>query len=117
MTKELKDAWIKALKSGEYEQGQRALRPDGMNEFCCLGVLCDVLRNKNPTRFWWSDGNSTFFDNQENQSYDGDICGPLSGELKLNVYSRDLVRMNDEENKSFNEIADWIEKNITTFGE
>jgi len=33
--------WVKALRSGEYKQGQSYLRSrDG--KFCCLGVLCDL---------------------------------------------------------------------------
>ena len=32
--------WTEALRSGEYQQGRRALR-DG-DAFCCLGVACDL---------------------------------------------------------------------------
>lgn len=32
--------WADALESGEYLQGIETLRHD--NEFCCLGVLCDL---------------------------------------------------------------------------
>lgn len=45
MNKEIKDRWTAALRSGDYKQGQGALcavqegQPD---EFCCLGVLCDL---------------------------------------------------------------------------
>lgn len=36
--------WVEALESGEYEQGGGALCRD--DEFCCLGVACDVaLKN------------------------------------------------------------------------
>jgi len=33
--------WVKALRSGDYEQGQDYLCRDG--KFCCLGVLCEIL--------------------------------------------------------------------------
>jgi hypothetical protein len=41
MNQEIKTKWINALRSGDYEQGQGALKnPDG--QYCCLGVLCDL---------------------------------------------------------------------------
>lgn len=47
MKAELKDAWVKALRSGQYRQGTVALcqQPDSGQqlEYCCLGVLCEVL--------------------------------------------------------------------------
>ena len=45
MNKEVKQLWIDALESGEYEQGVGTLRkkgPDGKSTYCCLGVLCEV---------------------------------------------------------------------------
>ena len=33
--------WVKALRSGDYEQGKEALCKGG--SFCCLGVLCEIL--------------------------------------------------------------------------
>jgi hypothetical protein len=47
MDKEIKEKWLKALRSGEYKQGRNLLyqsKIDGTEErYCCLGVLCDVL--------------------------------------------------------------------------
>jgi hypothetical protein len=40
MQPEVKEAWLKALRSGEYQQGTGCLRKD--DTYCCLGVLCDV---------------------------------------------------------------------------
>jgi hypothetical protein len=40
------DAWLDALRSGDYKQGIAALRwgrHTEAQEYCCLGVLCDVL--------------------------------------------------------------------------
>lgn len=45
MKPEIKALWIEALTSGEYRQGRRALHQktaDGIDSFCCLGVLCDL---------------------------------------------------------------------------
>lgn len=39
--------WAKALESGEYKQGTGQLR-NAANEFCCLGVLCNMHAQANP---------------------------------------------------------------------
>jgi hypothetical protein len=43
MDAKIKADWIKALRSGEYEQGMGKLQVDG--KFCCLGVLCELAPN------------------------------------------------------------------------
>lgn len=49
MNKKIKKLWIKALLSGDYEQGQNGLRrrdlEDG-DKFCCLGVLCELYKQE-----------------------------------------------------------------------
>lgn len=45
MKKSIKTLWLKALRSKKYKQGRGALHrvtTDGGDEFCCLGVLCDL---------------------------------------------------------------------------
>jgi hypothetical protein len=36
--------WVDALRSGDYQQAQGALRHDGADQdgYCCLGVACDI---------------------------------------------------------------------------
>jgi len=42
-TRQLKQDWITALKSGKYIQYQYSLKnPEGCNEYCCLGVLAEI---------------------------------------------------------------------------
>lgn len=41
MRPEVKEKWIKALKSGDYQKAKGRLTAGG-NQFCCLGVLCDL---------------------------------------------------------------------------
>lgn len=43
MKKEIAMKWADALESGEYDQGKHALHAR-RNEFCCLGVLCDISK-------------------------------------------------------------------------
>ena len=40
MKEQVKELWTKALRSGEYKQGQGSLNCNG--KFCCLGVLTDL---------------------------------------------------------------------------
>jgi hypothetical protein len=41
MSIEVRDRWVAALRSGEYEQGTGEFEHKG--RYCCLGVLCDVM--------------------------------------------------------------------------
>jgi len=55
MNEEVKALWTTALRSGEYDQGRRALQAGG--KFCCLGVLCDLYRiHVSPAEEWEHDG-------------------------------------------------------------
>lgn len=103
MDEELKEKWLKALRSGDYKQGRNALKTV-TNRFCCLGVLADIVNPKGwqkdglePNKYSWARPKSTSF-------------------LPLNLISTDiqvqLVNMNDSDGKSFTSIADWIEKNV-----
>lgn len=62
MNAEVKAKWVAALRSGKFEQGRTALAfqtDDGATQYCCLGVLCEVLGvDKQPTRI---DGRYGFF--------------------------------------------------------
>ena len=40
MIYELATDWVNALRNGNFQQGKNFLNRD--NEFCCLGVLCEV---------------------------------------------------------------------------
>jgi hypothetical protein len=42
MDPDIKDEWLAALRSGEYQQGKSYLKT-GENEYCCLGVLCVIF--------------------------------------------------------------------------
>lgn len=47
----IKAKWVAALLSGEYTQGRRRLRTD--NNFCCLGVLCDLHAKETNSEHEW----------------------------------------------------------------
>lgn len=63
MKARIKKLWIKALRSGKYEQGKGALRVN--DAFCCLGVLCDLHAHAFKKR-WKKDSADGDY------SYDGD---------------------------------------------
>lgn len=37
--------WVETLRSGKYKQGTFVLR-DRKDKFCCLGVLCDIVKDQ-----------------------------------------------------------------------
>lgn len=51
MKPEVKEKWLKALRSGEYKQTIRFLHTK--EGFCCLGVLCDIFAKEN--NFEWKE--------------------------------------------------------------
>lgn len=95
--------WVAALRSGKYQQGLGCLRSLG-DKFCCLGVLCDLGREKA-----WVRGSGAFF----YHGHDGTLPEIVRDTVGLG-YSDTiaLMRLNDREGKSFEEIADYLE---TTF--
>lgn len=45
MNQEIKDRWVKALRSGKFKQGKDRLcgvTKDGKRQYCCLGVLSQL---------------------------------------------------------------------------
>ena len=101
MDAKIKGSWVKALRSGEYKQGQGSLH-NGVG-FCCLGVLCDIEIDAD-----WLNEYSTW-------SIDGFFSKLPTALLDDAMISRDeqdsLVRLNDG-GTSFQGIANWIEDNL-----
>lgn len=113
MNKKIKARWLKALRSGDYEQTRKVLHRYG-DGFCCLGVLCDLHR-KSTKRSGWKQGIG------EVVSYLGDRvalpanvskwagltqCDPI-----INNKETTLSDLNDS-GKSFRQIAKVIEKRL-----
>lgn len=46
--------WVKNLNSGKYKQGTHLLR-DKRDNFCCLGVLCDIAIQRDKNISWLLD--------------------------------------------------------------
>lgn len=115
ITREIKRRWLVALRSGRYQQGRHALRqrtPEGGLEYCCVGVLCNVI---SPDA--WTqprhDGTKQVFDWQSKGVVANAVqsAGLTHVGLRDNVF-RKLAGMNDDEGFSFETIADWIERHV-----
>lgn len=108
---------VKALRSGEYEQGRGNL-VDSADRFCCLGVACNVstlpLEWERVGNTWRMGGTSVDLPDQIQDEYG---FFNSSGTRRDGQYTKirgghydDLVDANDS-GASFEDIADYIEKN------
>lgn len=122
MKKEIKEKWIAALRSGEYQQTDGYLQRDG--KFCCLGVLCDLAVKSGLSltvreqRAFPDDETSpvvAFYDvNTGTLPYDVQRWSGIKDSIGIfpddsTGLSNTLADLNDN-GKSFAEIADVIEK-------
>lgn len=114
MNPTIKKEWVAALRSGEYEQGTGYLRSG--NEFCCLGVLCDIALRKGIVYMWRNLG-YTYFGTDSNSSY-LQLPAPVVRWAELDAADpriedhQALSYYNDTAGYSFDEIADLIEEKL-----
>ena len=106
MTKEFKDKWITALRSGEYKQGTEALYDNFDNTYCCLGVACIVAGLTKES----IDGEAIIL--KSNLPIKNNIPKELIGETIDNSFVQILIDRNDHKKWSFKQIADYIQKNL-----
>jgi hypothetical protein len=107
MKKKIAKLWIKALKSGKYQQAQNTLKSD--TGFCCLGVLCDLHRKVTKKRGF--DENGAYLDSTAILPQRVATWAGLSSCVGKGP-GVDLMDLNDAQQKSFLEIADAIEQNV-----
>lgn len=118
LPKRVKAKWVKALRSGKYQQGRldlKAVDHLGNTRYCCIGVLCELLNPESLHKGKMNHnaglpGPSTFKPEVESvlrQSISkGDSKHHLMGYLaNVNDGRREMAR-------SFAEIADWIQENL-----
>ncbi len=110
MKKSIMEKWVAALRSGDYYQGSHQLRNE-MNEFCCLGVLCNLHAMEHP----WSAATQTnpteYLGRYDTPNYKVLEWAGMDSRNELGEFKNGLclTEMNDE-GMTFNEIADVIEK-------
>jgi hypothetical protein len=98
MTKELKDKWCAALRSGEYEQGKlmlKKLNKQGETVYCCLGVLREIEPKAKAIT-----------------TNDGDSNAMLIKFPGLDESTLETLTIMNDDGHSFTKIADWIESNV-----
>jgi hypothetical protein len=110
MNPQIKQKWVSALRSGEYQQGQYCLRTE--DKFCCLGVLCDLYGKENNVE--WDlvndDGNYEFSYHSERLPLF--VVGWAGvGNDNPEICETSLAELNDT-GSTFNEIADLIEEHL-----
>jgi hypothetical protein len=95
MNKQLRDEWVKALRSGEYEQCRGTISKQGCDGpmYCCLGVLAHLI-----------DG--------DDKALWGRVQKEAYGLPVSRYVYEELVGLNDMGRLPFTAIADWIEQNI-----
>ena len=108
--KQIRKAWVKALRSGKYKQGRNKLRNKN-NEYCCLGVLCE-LAVKEGVIPEPKEGRRGYSYNRQ-AAYPPVLVAEWAGlKVRKGSYSNgvsDLAHDNDN-GKSFDKIADTIER-------
>lgn len=114
MRQDIKDRWVAALRSGEYQQGRNFLRRDN-DTYCCLGVLCDLL--KADLKIDWKNRE---FENFSFANRDVFLPGSVSSlaglesndpMVTVDGKQRRLSELNDK-GYSFPQIADLIEQQL-----
>jgi hypothetical protein len=106
MDKKLKKQWIAALTSGDYEQGQGKLCSQYYH--CCLGVLCEVVRNENKRLIKTHKGHFNFNNVDMKEVLTTDM---LNFVQLTDTEQKVLVDMNDSR-YTFKDIAHYIEENL-----
>lgn len=109
MTKEQKDKWVEALRSGKFIQGTGRLTTikNGVEEDCCMGVFCKVMNYPIGRILEWAEDFSAKEYKIGNESVRHYLPDPILSE----EISRRLGEMNDR-GATFSEIADWIEQYV-----
>lgn len=93
-----REEWVKALRSGKYEQGKSLLK--NRNKFCCLGVACDLAGVA------WEDCEQPSLASSDFKTVGADI---LYKSLSLTVEEAERLANLNDRNVTFLEIADLIE--------
>lgn len=117
MNKEIKTRWIDALRSGKYKQTQRLLKSIvGLEEhYCCLGVLCDVLKDDVKGQWRGTIFETPLLKRGSQRVLPCEIC-MLAEVSHVGNYTKDgkknFLTDDNDTGKTFEEIANIIEENF-----
>lgn len=129
MNPEVKQKWIDALRSGNYEQGSEKLRT--VTGYCCLGVLCDLYSKEQgaewefrgldenthqTTDYWYFEDQSEFLPESVKEWAGLPVVNPS---VRVDVtdnddeddwfYNDEIANLNDS-GYTFNELSNVIEQ-------
>lgn len=106
LPKEFATKWVEALRSGDYEQGNGELKTPYKNNYCCLGVACQIADVKRISGRGWIGYKDSHFARPNKK-----IPPLLIGDCNENKFVQQVSSMNDN-GKTFTYIANFIEKNV-----
>ena len=110
MRPDIRDAWCKALRSGEYVQAAGQLHNED-GGYCCLGVLSEIIKDDATIKAAGWEFNGTEWYKGENNGWMGSL--PYDIEKLVGFDGRlnqgDLIDLNDDKKAPFAAIADYIE--------
>ena len=128
MNPDIKTAWLEALRSGDFKQGKSALYNTETDTYCCLGVLCELaaregIVTKRPSesgdnvRYVGADGRGSMSYLPEWVANWAGIGGSFAhNPMVVDPDNEDettfLAALNDDKNKTFEEIANVIEASL-----
>lgn len=116
MDKQIKKEWLKALRSGDYQQGSDYLNVKNTT-FCCLGVICELAFKQGIVRKEAAGDTIKYISVKDLN--DGDqwvlpnavVVWAGLKESNPEINNENLAEFNDT-GASFEEIADVIEKEL-----
>lgn len=97
MNKKIKKLWVKALRSGKFEQTTGALYNEGNDGYCCLGVLGKVQGAEDKVLLGAEDN----------------MLSDIGSGICAGLHKRSetfLADCNDQRRWDFKKIANYIEK-------
>lgn len=123
MNPEVKEKWLIALTSGEYQKGKLALKvtfEESGTNWCCLGVLCDLYIKETGKGSWKKevgrrdtfisdDSMKVSFPPQDVMEWAG--IDSVSGSFLTDDGASSLVRINDE-TEDFSKVIAAIEEHF-----
>lgn len=116
MDKNVKLKWLEALKSGEYQKGTGYLR-DKEDKFCCLGVLCNLLKDESDYDWNTADvADKVYCFTPNNGMADSFNWWGVPLQIRQKIYftkehETELVSLNDN-HPTWDEVIEYIEKEL-----
>ena len=114
--KQNREAWVAALRSGQYQQTTRATRredEDGTPSYCPFGVACEI----SGLGFWTQHKHSDAYDYRTEDNPSNLVPHPvvskflgLSDDKDSSRFIGKIMRLNDEAGATFDELAPIIEE-------